>query len=294
MLLGVCPTMSSTPTDSPLPPSVDAALTERAESGDLELPVLPATISQVLDLSQDPDCDIQEVTTLIERDQSLAAHVLHIANSSAFSPTQPIVSLQQAITRLGLSTLCEVTVAIVLKGSAFEVPGFEPVLKDLWRHSAATGVFAKEVARTLRRNVEGAFLCGLLHDIGKPVTLSILPKVCKAARVKLTEEIAEAAMDRHHEVMGALLVREWALPSWVETVTRYHHDYENAEQHQTEAMVTCLADNLAHWAMKSNKKISEDELLELSVLGDLDLYEEDLRKLLDGRDHAVENAMAFV
>lgn len=286
--------MSSTPTDSPLPTSVDAALTEKAEAGELDLPVLPATVSRVLSLSQDAACDIQEVASLIEQDQSLAAHVLHIANSSAFSPTQPIVSLQQAITRLGLSTLCEVTVAIVLKGSAFEVPGFEPVLKELWRHSAATGVFAKEVARTLRRNVEGAFLCGLLHDVGKPVTLTLLPAVCKEVRVKLTPEIAEAAMERHHSLMGALLVKEWELPPWVETVTRYHHDYENAQQHQTEAMVTCLADNLAHWAMRSSKDVSEEDLFNLSVVGDLDLYEENVRSLLDGRDKAVESAMAFV
>ena len=264
------------------------------ESGDLDLPVLPATVSRVLALSQDPACDIQEVSELIERDQSLAAHVLHIANSSAFSPTQPIVSLQQAVTRLGLSTLCEVTVAIVLKGSAFDVPGFEPVLKELWRHSAATGVFAKEVARSLRRNVEGAFLCGLLHDVGKPVTLSLLPQVCKKARVRLTPELAEAAMEKHHGVMGGLLIKEWALPSWVETVAEYHHDYQSAPQHQTEAMVTCLADNLAHWAMRSSKEVTEEDLFELSVVEDLDLYEENVRNLLDGRDQAVENAMAFV
>jgi HD-like signal output (HDOD) protein len=94
--------------------------------------------------------------------------------------------------------------------------------------------------------------------------------------------------------MGGLLIREWALPSWVETVARYHHDYQNAPQHQTEAMVTCLADNLAHWAMKSSKDVTEEELFELSVVEDLDLYEENVRSLLDGRDQAVESAMAFV
>jgi len=284
--------MSSAQTDSPLPPALDEALSERVESGQLDLPVLPTTASRVLGLSQDSGCDIGEVAALIERDQSLAAHVLHIANSAAFSPTQKIVSLQQAITRLGLSTLCEVTVAIVLKGSAFEVPGFEPALKELWRHSAATGVFAKEIARTLRRNVEGAFLCGLLHDIGKPVTLSLLPSVCKEVKVKLTDEIALAAMDQHHSLMGAMLVKEWELAPWVETVARHHHDYENATEHQTEVMVTCLADNLTHWAMES-KEISEEALFELPVVADLDLYEDDLQSLLDGRDRAVDTAKAF-
>ena len=284
--------MSSPSTECPLPETVDLALVNCAESGELDLPVLPATVSRVLDLSQDPSCDIQEVAQLIERDQSLAAHVLHISNSSAFSPTQPIVSLQQAITRLGLSTLCEVTVSIVLKGSAFEAPGFEPVLKELWRHSAATGVFAKEVARALRRNVEGAFLCGLLHDIGKPIVLGLLPKLCKKARVKLTPELAEAAMDRHHAIMGTLLVKEWELAPWVDAVTEFHHNYENATAHRTEAMVTCLADNLAHWAMGS-RELSEEDLFQLPVLADLDLYESDLRKLLDGRDNAVDTAKAF-
>ena len=34
--------------------------------------------------------------------------------------------------------------------------------------------YAKEIARLRRSNVEGAFLCGLLHDIGKPVLLQTL------------------------------------------------------------------------------------------------------------------------
>lgn len=281
------------PSESPVPASVDVLLCERVESGEFELPVLPETAAQVLTLSQDVACETKDVAALIERDQSLAAHVLRMANSVAFSPAQPIVSLQQGITRLGLSTLCEITVAVVVKGTVFKVPGFERALRDLWRHSSMTGVFAKEIARTVRRNVEGAFLCGLLHDIGKPVTLSFLPEICKATSVELSAEIGEAAMERHHSLIGGVLMGKWGLAPWVETAATYHHDYANARDHKISAMVTCLADHLAHWAMQS-RDISEEDLFELPVVADLDLYEGDLTSLLAERDRAIEMAETFL
>lgn len=150
----------------------------------------------------------------------------------------------------------------------------------------------RKSARTLCRNVEGAFLCGLLHDVGKPITLSILPEICKEAKVKLNQEIGEAAMEHYHSLMGGMLVKEWGLPPWVETAARHHHDYENAQDHPIEAMVTCFADNLAHWAMQSGE-VSEEDLFELPVVADLDFYEDDVHALLAGRDRAIEIAEAF-
>ena len=282
----------STNSESLLPVSVRTSLVERAENGQLELPVLPDSVARVLTLSQSPDSDVYEIAGLIERDQSLAAHVLHLSNSAAFAPTQPIVSLQQAVARLGMSTLCEVTLAVVLKGSVFEVPGFERTLARLWRHSAAAGVFAKEIARTLRRNVEGAFLCGLLHDVGKPVTLSVLANICEEVHVELDTEIGEAAMDDYHSLMGAMLVRDWGLAPWVEAAAAHHHDYSEAQEHRTEAMVVCFADQLAHWAMGTND-VEEEDLFGLQVVTDLDLYQDDVRRLLAGRDAAIEIAEAF-
>ena len=60
-----------------------------------------------------------------------------------------------------------------MQSGVFRVPGYEPVLNQLWRHALASGAFAKEIARVRRLNVESAFLCGLLHSVGKPALLQL-------------------------------------------------------------------------------------------------------------------------
>ena len=144
-------------------------LVERVSQRRLELPMLPQTATDVLSLCNDSSCDTARLSSLIQRDQALAAHTLHIANSAAYAPREPIVSLQQAIGRLGFKTMCDIAVAVAMRSKVFVLKGHEERLRAMWLHSAMSGTWAKEIARACRRNVEGAFLCGLLHDIGQPV-----------------------------------------------------------------------------------------------------------------------------
>lgn len=80
---------------------------------------------------------------------------------------------------LGITLLSEIAFTASLKVGAFQIPGYEDDVKKLWRHSLATGAFAKEVARVKRMNVESAYLCGLLHEIGKPVVLRITTTIAR-------------------------------------------------------------------------------------------------------------------
>ena len=79
-----------------------ARLRDSALSGELKLPVLPAVAADVLACIDGDDCDAHSLAELIQRDPSLAANLLRVANSARFAPSEPIVSLNQAISRLGL------------------------------------------------------------------------------------------------------------------------------------------------------------------------------------------------
>lgn len=126
-----------------------------------------------------PQADAVQLSALIHRDPALAGQVLRIANSPTYMPRMPIVSLQQAVARLGLNTVTEIAFVASLQGGAFKVPGYEGELKQLWRHAIASAAFAKEIARLRRSNVEAAFLCGVLHAIGKPALLRVVADVEK-------------------------------------------------------------------------------------------------------------------
>ena len=105
---------------------------------DLELPFLPETAAEVVASCNSGDCDARELAELLQRDQSLASHVLRVANSAAYAPKEAIVSLQQATSRLGVATICEIAIAVSLHGNVFRVPGHKVRVRELWIHSATS------------------------------------------------------------------------------------------------------------------------------------------------------------
>ena len=48
------------------------------------LPVLPQVAGQVVSLSNDPNAELGELSSLIHQDQALAGHLLRISNSVAY------------------------------------------------------------------------------------------------------------------------------------------------------------------------------------------------------------------
>lgn len=287
------PTYRSSPESSvALPESLRKGLLERTENDALELPMLPDTAAQVIEMCRDENVDAQDLADWIHRDQALASHVLRVANSALYAPGEPIVSLQQAVSRLGLGLIGEISVGVALKGKIFQVPGFESRLTELWRHSACAGAYAKEIARSARLNVEGAFLCGLLHDVGKPVVLSALLEVAKDLNEEVDSELAELAMNEFHTVIGPLLLTNWKLPAWMSDAAEFHHNTDCDSAHRSVVLVTALADSLAHWALETGE-MDEETLGSLPILAELNFYPDDLEALKDRRDEMLEVAKAF-
>ena len=262
---------------SPEPIDLIAALSERARSGKLSLPVLPTVAVEMLATVDDDRVDARSLAEKIQRDPSLAAHVLRVSNSARFAPKEPIVSLTQAIGRLGLATLREIVVTVAVKGSVFKVKGHEAYVEKLWKHALLSGRLAQEIARARRANVEAAFLCGLLHDIGAPVALQGLVDLCKETGFCLIERAMLHTIAGLHQEIGAALVETWKLADWVQSVVRFHHQPEQATKHQELVRTTALADVLAYWFEED-----EGEGLPPGIehAAALDLYDDDLEALV--------------
>jgi|LakMenEpi03Aug12_release.lakeMendotaPanAssembly.Ray.scaffolds.fasta_scaffold13011_7 putative nucleotidyltransferase with HDIG domain len=271
---------------------LDARLQARLEAGELRLPMLAQTATEVVAICSDSSCDAGRLTRLILRDPSLAAHALKVANSGAYSPTEPIVSLQQAISRLGFSTLCDIAIGISMRNQIRVPPGQEARMRALWTHSTLAGAWAREIARLRRRNAEGAFLCGLLHDIGKPVVLTEALSVADQLGVSPDQDQLECWMHRHHEQAGARTLNSWKLPLWMSQAVLHHHAPDPSDEHVEFARTAQLADLLAH-ASRSADPAVDALLREHPVLADLDLYPEDLDTLFCLRTRVDELARAF-
>ncbi|MEZ4649771.1 MAG: HDOD domain-containing protein [Candidatus Eisenbacteria bacterium] len=221
-------------------------LERKIEDGELQLPVLSTVVTEVLDLTRSNDSSAGQLSDIIHRDQTLAGHVLRVANSPLYLPNMPIVSLQQAISRLGLRIIGEVAVALSVKEIAFDVRGYEDEVRFLWRHAAAAGGFAREIARHLRSSVESALLCGLLQNVGKPVLLQLIREASDQLGEELDKESTLSIVEDYHTLVGSRMAGAWGLPEVVATAVHFHHDPASAPKYQDQTRITGLSDILAN------------------------------------------------
>jgi putative nucleotidyltransferase with HDIG domain len=269
-----------------LPEQIRTALLARIEDRHLELPLLPTIVWEVMELTSSDDVDTRKLSALIHRDQALASHILRVANSPAYMPRMPIVSLQQAVSRLGAATLGEIAFAISIQSRVFDVAGYEHEIRTLWHHAVGTGAYAKEIARLRRSNVEGAFLCGLLHDIGKPVLLQTLVDIQRSFGVTVDPAAVSAVMEACHTQVGHHIATEWGLPPHVTESITYHHDYLVAPMCTEAVMITRLADYLSYH-LATPEVFDEESVRHHPILSDLNFYPDDVTALLDERDRVL-------
>lgn len=281
-----------------MPPSVELPLDvheplERFLIENMELPVLPEAAARIIALCEDPDSDSRDIQSVLERDPSLASHVLRIANSALFAPVEPIVSLPQAISRLGMTTIRNLSLAVAVQGRLFKSKQHEQLTRTMWTHSALTAVFARDVARRMRISGEAAFLWGLMHDVGRPLVLQAAidrPEILGVGPD--SGPLLDAAMDTFHASVGARLVRAWGLPYPIAAVVANHHDPEAAGEHARGARITRLGDLLAHWALDDSLDVADFPRDE-PVIADLGLPPSELDELLALRQQAVLLALGL-
>lgn len=259
-------------------------------TGKMELPPLPATASEVLSLCQQESTDAAKLSAVIHRDQTLASNVLRVANSAAHAGQVPCSALQQAVSRLGMQLVTEIAMAVAVRGRMFVNPDCAELLGSLWRHSVLAGFFTKEIARLRRRNVEIAFLCGLLHDVGKAALLNGVDRVLGRERMTAPVEELLAAVREQHVPAGALLAAQWKLPDQVAEAIAWHHEPALAPRFPDMARMVRLADRVAHFVAPGGLEAppTEAELRADESLVSLNVYPDQLDALLAMKERALQ------
>lgn len=257
---------------------VEDEVRHRVLEGMIELPVLPHVAARVLTLLAEPESDARELSGLIHRDQALAAHVLRLANSPAFMGAVRIVSLQQAVARLGARRLSEIAV-VASVGKTFRVTGCEDLTRSLWRQSLAAGTAGREIARIRRMNVESGFLCGLLHGVGAPLVLREAARTAAMRGFRTDEVDVDGLVDALYVPVGVRLAEAWKLPQTVRGAIAHHRRWEEAAEFAAESALTSAACHVAHWVLEGS-----DELPYHSAFEALNLYTDEVEAVARRRD----------
>lgn len=263
--------------------NLEAQFKTCVETGELTLPVLPTVGAEVLSLTRREDADASQLAKLVQNDQSLSGHIMRLANSAAYNNGGKIQTLQQAVTKLGMSQIGQMALTVSVGESVFKSnASTDQIVNYLWKHSLASAAWAKEIARQLRSNTEIAFLCGLLHQIGKPVAVNTLVNILEDENEALkNHQSIVALIDKYNQLIGASLAKRWEFPEAVIETIDYIDEYTKAPSAKQEAMIVNAARLLATHTLDDK---SDEELLEITnnqpVFSELNLYHEDQEVLV--------------
>lgn len=254
----------------------------------IDLPVFPSSAQEVVSLCRADDVDYKKLVTVIRRDPTLAAHFLGVANSPAFGARVPMVSLQQAVTRLGVTQTKQIALVIACKTKAFAVPGRAARAREILAHALGTALFAQEIARKRRMNVEEAFLTGLLHDIGRPALLQLGYDVCAADGIAVDDDAVEQCASDLHEQVGGTIATRWTMPKAVVDVVVHHHTPLTADSAPTPGNLAIATVQLADALVRGALGAKELAAQAASTL--LNLYPEDIEALVAMRPSFLEQS----
>jgi len=198
-------------------------MTRHLDQGTLDVPVFPQAARSVLAACERDDCDARRLGEIIHRDPALAGHFLRVANSPAFAARSPLVTLPQALARLGLAQVRQIAILVAVRTKAFSSKTRAAEAAALRQHSVATALWAQEIARLRRHNVEEAFLCGLLQDVGAPALWQLAHDIELTGEASGSPDEIDSQVERLHEGVGATIVRAWKLSDNIAAAVGRHH-----------------------------------------------------------------------
>lgn len=207
-------------------------------------PVLPTVALDVMALAEREDADVNEIVTLLEREQMLAASVLRLVSSPLYAGHTPIRSLKAAVVRLGVRVIRDVVFEAAIARGVFQVNEYVDTLGSIARHSTVTAYITRIVCRRAAIDADLAFICGLLHDVGFAGLLLAVKHVEGSEAPPLAQLWTH--IDHLHERASHMLVERWGLPRDVVEIVGHHHHLHTGLTARVAAAVR-IADHLTEY-----------------------------------------------
>jgi putative nucleotidyltransferase with HDIG domain len=216
----------------------------------MEIPPLSDTAMRVSTLVQDMNASPRAIAEAIGCDPALSAQILRAANSPLYAMERNITTLPAAVITLGNQTLYALAIISTTSDTFDAQIRQKPACRKLLEHLVSCGLIARELSRILgMRGTDEAFLCGLLHDIGKLVMFKRDEKLYSEVEVPDEEEslrLEQSLFGFTHAQIGALIAKRWGLPEAICHAIYSHHQPSEASQHIFMARLVDVANQLAH------------------------------------------------
>lgn len=188
-------------------------LAEALNSKEIALPSFPDVVVQIRTALEDPTCTAERLAQVARTDPVLVSRLLKVVNSAFHNRAGiEIVDLGLAISRLGFESVrnTAITLAVEQIFDAAQHQSLKARLKVLWDNSIKLSSMCYTLAQRSRSvNADNAFLCGLLHEVGK---LYILTKSQDYPNFLGNDESLDQVMAQWSPSVGQSIVQAWGFP----------------------------------------------------------------------------------
>ncbi len=183
-------------------------------SDKVNLPSFPAVVIKIRDLLEDEECDIAQVSRIVSADAVLVSKLFIFANSSYHNRSgEPVTSLEAAMSRLGLELVRNTALSLAVK-QLMLAEKHKSIVADvrlIWSTSMRLAALSFAIAeKSGHVDEETAFMCGLLHQVGK---LYILTRAKDYPDFLGDKASLQEVQEEWHPQIGRSIVEAWGFPS---------------------------------------------------------------------------------
>lgn len=212
---------------------VTGSALERLVAQIRQLPTLPSLYEELLGVLESPDSSAERVATVIAKDAGMAASILKVANSAYYNIRQPVANVTQAVAVLGIENVKSLVLGCQVYRQVKEPAASGSSIEEVWRHGFAVATQARAIASLEDAGglgIESAFLAGLLHDVGRIVLQTNLPREYETVRRYTRERrvsLSAAELDvfgATHAQLSAHLLGLWGLRDTIVEAVAFHHE----------------------------------------------------------------------
>lgn len=195
----------------------------------MQLPALPHAVTLFIEKSKDAEIPLKELAAIVETDTGMTMELLRHVNSAYLGLRQKAKTALQALTLLGLR---QSRLFLIATGTQAAICARKSKLLNptsFWNACLQKAIFAREVAKLLKTDLDIAFAGALLQDYLLPVLSSEMYQEYVAfvdQRPKQPEGLCEYEQQRfgwNHAVVAACLAHRWKLPDELVCCILYHH-----------------------------------------------------------------------
>lgn len=190
----------------------------------LVLPTLPEVALKVREVADDPDADIEKLTSVIGNDAALSARIIRVANSPLLRASRAIEDLRTALMRLGIQYTCNIATGLAME-QMFQATSdlVDMRMREVWsRSSEVAGISHVLCKHYTRLRPDQATLAGLVHKIG---VLPILTYAEDHPALLKDSFTLDAVIDELHGPIGDIILKTWGFPDELAHIPSQHIDF---------------------------------------------------------------------